>query len=65
MAKKSQTAKFRIYTRKIKSSFMIYVDFESFLVLKTMGSKIQMSLVRINIKIMFQISKSDAVYATN
>ena len=38
--------------RKIKSPSMIYADFESILVPKSNESKIQMSLTRINIKIM-------------
>ena len=33
MAKKGETVKFKNYTRKIKSPFMIYADFESILVL--------------------------------
>ena len=39
MSKKSETVKFKNYTRKIKSLFMIYVDFESILILEKNGKQ--------------------------
>ena len=49
MPKKDEYVRFKICERKIKSSFMIYADFESILA-KIMGSKIQMSLIQKNVK---------------
>ena len=37
MAQKGETVKFKNYTRKIKSPFMIYSDFESILVPENNG----------------------------
>ena len=48
--KKSERVRFKNYERKIKSPFMIYADFDSILGQKIMGNKIQMSLIRTNIK---------------
>ena len=39
MAKKSEAVKFKNYTRKIKSPFMIYADFESNLLPKNNGKQ--------------------------
>ena len=39
MAKEGQTVKFKNYTNKIKSSFMIYADFESILVSENNGKQ--------------------------
>ena len=50
MAKKVEYVKFKNYERKIKPPFMIYTDFERILKTKIMGSKIQMNLIRTNIK---------------
>ena len=54
MAKKGETVKIKNYTRKIKSPFKVYADFESILAHenKIMECTIQMRLIRINIKIM-------------
>ena len=52
MAKIGKLVKFKIYTRKIKSLFMIYGNSESILVPENNGSPIQISLKRINIKMM-------------
>ena len=50
MAKKIEYVKFKNYETKIKPPFMIYADFERILKTKIMGSKIQMNLIRTNIK---------------
>ena len=39
MAKKGETVKLKNYTRKIKSPFMIYADFESILVPENNGNR--------------------------
>ena len=50
MHKKGEFIKFKNYDRKIKSSFIVYVDFESILVPGLMKSKIQKSFIQANIK---------------
>ena len=50
MPKKGKYVQFKNYERKMKSPFMIYVDFESSLVQKKMKYKIQKSFMRMNIK---------------
>ena len=52
MPKKGEYVGIENFQRKIKSPFMIYEDFESILVPEDGGSKIQMSLIRTNIKTM-------------
>ena len=48
--KKVNTLNSKIMKKKIKPPFMIYTDFESILVQKIMESKMQMNLIRANIK---------------
>ena len=50
MPKKSEYIKFKNCERKIKSPFIIYVDFKVFQCQKIMESKIQKSLIQTNIK---------------
>ena len=50
MPKKGKYVQFKNYERKMKSPFMIYVDFESSLVQEKMKYKIQKSFMRMNIK---------------
>ena len=50
MSEKGEYAKFKNYETKIKSPFMIYVDFESILVPEDLESKTQMRLIQTNIK---------------
>ena len=39
MAEKGKTVKFKIYTRRLKSSFIIYADFVSILVSENIGKQ--------------------------
>ena len=50
MSRKSKYIRFKNHEIKIKSQFIIYVDFESILLPELTGRKIQLSLKRINIK---------------
>ena len=50
MPKKGEYTKFRNFKTKIKSPFMVFADFESIKVPQIMESRIQMSLILINIK---------------
>ena len=56
MPKKGKHIKFKNFERKIKSPFLIYVDFESILDLKIRESKIQMSLILTNVKNMLLVA---------
>ena len=52
MAKASETVKFKNYTRKIKATFMVYVEFESTLISENNGKPNPDESIRINIKAM-------------
>ena len=49
---KGEYVRFKNYEKIIKPPFVIYADFESVLVQKIMGSKIQISHIRTNMKTM-------------
>ena len=55
MLQKGEYARFKNYERKIKSPFMIYADFESFLVPEGYGKENPGSLIETNAKNMLLV----------